>query len=288
VPAVITLSFDPVLRLSDTLSVRVETVALAVVLFLALLLAMRIGSVTPSPGPYLPPPGLSPGDLVVMSVAAIPAIVVGGRFGYVLDHLDFYRANPDAVLDPTQGALTLTLAVPLGLLSGGLIGRLIDAPVGRWMHAIALPLLFLLGAGKLIGVLGATGQGLPSDLPWATAYEGPGPWSSLAPGLPSHPAQVYEAIGVGLALVLVSLASRLDPIERRQGAALFVALALWAIVRIVVGGWWRDPAVLGPLRTEQLLALVVLIVAVIGLIERIVATRRATGGRLPHLGAGRA
>jgi prolipoprotein diacylglyceryltransferase len=288
VPAVITLSFDPVIRLSETLSVRVETVGLAAVLFFALLLAMRIGSVTPSPGPYLPPPGLSPGDLVVMSVAAIPAIVVGGRLGYVLDHLDFYLAHPEAILDPTQGSLTLTLAVPLGLLAGGLIGRLVGAPVGRWMHAVALPLLFLLGAGKLIGVLGATGQGLPSDLPWATAYDGPGPWSSLAPNLPSHPAQVYEAIGVGIAMIMVTLSARFDPIEQRQGAALFLALALWAVVRIGVGIWWRDPVVLGPLRMEQLLGVLVVAIAGVGLVERILATRRSARSGLPNLDVRRA
>jgi len=274
VPAVINLAFDPVLRLSEALSVRVETVALAIVLFGGLLLAMRIGWVTPSLGPGSPSPGLSPGELVLMCVAAIPAVVVGGRLGYVLGHLDFYQANPDAILDPAQGSLTLTLAVPLGLLSGGLIGRLIGAPIPRWMHALALPLLFVLGAGKLVGVLGATGQGLPSELPWATAYEGPGPWGSLAPGLPSHPAQVYEALAVGLAMILVVVASRFEPLARRDGAALFLALGLWAVVRIAIGFVWREPAVLGPLRLEQLLAAALLVGAVIGFVERSRAARR--------------
>jgi len=279
VPAVITLSFEPVIRLYETVSIRVETVALAVVLFFGLVLAMRIGSITPSPGPYVPPPGLNPGDLVLMAIAAIPAVVVGGRLGYVLDHFDFYRTNPEAILDPTQGGLTLTLAVPLGLLSGGLIGRLIGAPVGRWMHAVALPLLFVLGVGKLVGVLGATGQGLPSDLPWATAYEGPGPWGSLASGLPSHPAQAYEALAVVAALIVLVMASRLEPIARRDGAALFVALGLWALARIAVGFVWREPEVLGPLRLEQLFALGLLVVAAIGFIER---SRAAIGPAIPR------
>lgn len=268
-PAVIVLSFDPVIRLSETISIRVETLAVAVVIFFALLLAMRIGSVTPAIGPYVPAPGLRPDELVFMAVAAVPGALVGGRLGYVLDHFEYYRAHPEAIADPAQGAFTLTLAVPLGLLSGGLIGRLIGAPVGRWLHAVSLPLLFLLGAGKLVGVLGATGQGLLSDLPWATAYEGPGPWGALAPELPAHPAQVYEAVGVGGAMLLLALASRLEPLARRDGAALFAALALWAIVRVGVGFVWRDPVVLGPLRMEQLLALGVLAIAVVGFVERV-------------------
>jgi prolipoprotein diacylglyceryltransferase len=280
VPAVISLSFDPVIVLSETASVRVETIALAVVLFGGLALAMRIGSTTPDGGPYVPPPGLAPGDLVLMVLAGVPGAIVGGRFGYVLDHLDFYRANPGAILDPSQGALTLTLAVPLGLLTGGLIGRLVGAPVGRWMHAITLPLLFVLGAGKLVGVLGATGQGLPSDLLWATAYEGTGPWGSLAPELPSHPAQAYEAVAIAFAMFAVAALAQAEPLARRNGAVLFVALAIWAFIRFMVAFTWRDPVAIDPLRMEQLLSLAVLGMALVGLVERTRAPRRSP----PHEG----
>lgn len=266
--AVIDLAFDPVLRLSDTVSVRYETIGLAVVLLIGLLLAARIGSQTPAIGPYVPAPGLRIDDLVFIVFAAVPGAILGGRLGAVLDHVDYYQANTGAIVDPTQGGLTLTLAVPFGILTGALIARLLGAPVGRWLHATALPLLFVLAAGKLIGVLGATGQGTPADLVWATAYDGPGPWGSLAADIPSHPAQVYEAILVTLAFAGLLAASRLEVVARRDGAAMFVALGLWAVARFVVAFAWRDAPLLGPLRAEQLLALVVLAVAVVGLVER--------------------
>jgi phosphatidylglycerol:prolipoprotein diacylglycerol transferase len=267
-PAVLTFTFDPVVRLSDAASVRIETIALAIVLFLGLVLAARIGSQTPAVGPYVPAPGLRLDDLVFIVVGAVPGAIVGGRLGYVLDHLGYYAANPAAILDPAQGGLSLTLAVPLGIVSGAFIARLLGAPVARWMHAAALPLLFVLGAGKLVGMLGATGQGNPTDLPWATAYLGPGPWGSVAPEIASHPSQLYEAIAVGAVIAALWLASRWEVIARRDGAALFAALGGWAIARLLVGFSWRDPAIVGPLGAEQLLALVVLAIAVAGLIER--------------------
>lgn len=267
-PAVIQLAFDPVLRLSDTASVRYETIGLGIVLFIGLVLAARIGSGTPSVGPYVPAPGLRIDDLVFCVVGAVPGAIVGGRLGSVLDHLDYYRVNPGAIIDPNQGALSLTLAVPFGLLTAAVIARLLGAPVARWLHAAALPLLFVLAAGKLVGVLGGTGQGLPSDLPWATAYSGPGPWGSLAADMGSHPAQVYEALLVTLAIGGLVVASRLEVVARRDGAAMFVALGLWAIGRFLVGFTWRDATVVGPLRTEQLLALVVLAIAIAGFVER--------------------
>ena len=262
--AVLSLAFDPVFHLSDTASVRLETIGLAIVLFVALLLAARAATTSPAGGLRLD-------DLVFMLVGAVPGAIIGGRTGYVLDHLDYYRANPTAMFDPAQGSLTLTLAVPLGILTGSIIARLLGAPIARWMHALALPLLFTLAAGKLIGVLGASGQGAPTDLSWATAYAGSGPWGSLAAEVPSHPSQVYEAILVGLAVVVMALASRSRLISRSNGTALFLALGLWAVARFVAAFTWRDPAVLGPLRMEQVLLLGVEFGAIVGLVQQLVS-----------------
>jgi phosphatidylglycerol:prolipoprotein diacylglycerol transferase len=284
-PAVVTFSFDPVLRLSDTSSVRYETIALAIVLFIGLALAAWIGSGTPTPGPYVPAPGLRVDDLVFIVVGAVPGAILGGRLGYVLDHLDYYWLNAGAIFDPAQGGLSLALAVPMGMLTGGFIGWLLGAPVVRWMHALALPLLFVLGAGKVVGILGATGQGGPSDLIWATAYAGPGPWGSLGAEVPAHPSQLYEAVLVAAAIGGLWLAgSRVEFVARRDGAAIFVALGLWAVARVLVGFTWREPPIVGPFRTEQLLALVALAVAVIGLVERARAPLQRTDTRRIDVG----
>ena len=261
------LSFDPVVVLSDTASVRVETIALAGVLFVGLLLAVLIGRRAPG----VP---LRTDDLVFMVVGAVPGAVLGGRLGYVLDHWSYYQAHPTAIVDPAQGGLTLTLALPLGMLTGAIIGRLLGSPIGRWMHALALPLLFVLAAGKLVGVLGGTGQGAPSDLQWATAYAGPGPWGSLAAGVPSHPSQVYEAIAIVVAIVALWLVSHLPLLARRDGAAMWAALGLWCVARFAVGFSWRDPAELGVLRVEQALAVSVGVLSIVGLVERARAGRR--------------
>jgi phosphatidylglycerol:prolipoprotein diacylglycerol transferase len=265
---VITFAFDPVLKLGDTASVRIETLALAGVLFVGLLLAARIGRLTPAVGPYVPAPGLRPDDLIFIVVGAVPGAVIGGRLGYVLANLDYYLAHPGLIVDPSTGGFELTVAVPLAILSGALIARLVGAPVARWMHALAFPMLFVLAAGKVVGVLGANGQGSLSTVSWATAYTGPGPWDSLSPELASHPSQLYEAALVLVAIVVLVLLSRFEVISRRDGGALFAALALWAGARFIVGFTWRDPTVLGPLRVEQLLALLLLGGAIAGVVER--------------------
>jgi prolipoprotein diacylglyceryltransferase len=117
------------------------------------------------------------------------------------------------------------------------------------------PLLLALGAGKLAQVLGGDGQGLPTDLAWATAYAGDGPWGSLAPDVPSHPAQVYEGIATLLLLQVMAVLAARGALRAGDGSALLVGLGLWALLRAGVATTWRDAPVVGPLVVEQLVAL---------------------------------
>lgn len=267
-PAVLTFDFDPVVKLGDNASVRLETLAVAVVLFLGLLLtaviARRVAAANSRAGEL----GLRSDDLIFIVIGGVPGALLGGRLGYVLDHLPYYRDHPGTITDFSQGALSLTLAVPLAILTAAVIARLIGAPVGRWLHVAAVPLLAVVAAGAFVGVLGATGQGLPASLPWATAYAGDGPWGSLAPDVPSHPAQVYEGLLLTLAVIAVLVASRLGVGARGNGTALFLALGLWAAARFAIAFVWRDPIEIGPLRVDQVLSLLVLALALIGVVER--------------------
>ncbi len=268
-PAVITVAFDPLLYFADT-SIRIQTVVLAGIIFVSLLLLARIGRLTPMEGPYVPPLTLQPAELPFLLLGVIPGAVIGGRLDYVLVHLDYYLVHPASILDPAQGGLGLGLAVPGAILGGVFMAQLMDTQTERWMHAATLPALLALAAGKLASVLAAEGQGQPTDLPWATAYLGDGPWSSLAAWVPSHPSQVYEAILTFIVLLLLGLALRAGVFARRNGSALLVAVALWALARALVVFTWRDAGVLGPIRAEQLiLACVVLVSVTIGLRLRV-------------------
>lgn len=263
-PAVITFAFDPLVQVGD-ISVRVQTLVLAGILLAALIVVTRIGRITPTEGPYVPALTLSPSDLPFLVLGIVPGAVVGGRLDYVLVHLDFYVRNPGSILDPGQGALGLGLAVPGAIFGGAVIARLVDAPLDRWLHAAVLPTLFLLAAGKFSGVLSAEGQGAPSNVPWATAYAGAGPWSSLAAWVPAHPSQVYEAMLATMALLVFGLALRAGAFRRRDGSALLVAVSLWATARFIVVFTWRDDPVLGPIRAEQLIMLAVFLGCFLGI-----------------------
>ncbi len=277
--AVIKLTFVPIVTIGDW-HVRLETIALAVVILATLVLAVLIARRTPV-DPFLPPDDpeteeveanhLRADDLLYIAVASLPGAVAGGRLGYVLTHLDYYGANPSAVLDPTQGAFQLSLAVVGGTFTAAIIAALLGAPVRRWMHALILPLLFGLAAGKAAMILGGDGQGLPFDGAWATAYVGPGPWGSLAPEIPSHPAQLYEALATAGVLVVVIGLLAGGRFWRGTGAAFVVGIGLWAAARAAVATTWRDPAVLGPLNADQLISIGIATVAALVFVARWIA-----------------
>jgi prolipoprotein diacylglyceryltransferase len=282
---VIGLSFSPILAVGG-LVVRLETLAGAAAILLALLLALVIARRTPvdlslPPGAPSPDPEddgpnrLRADDLLYIVVAAFPGAVVGGRLGYALLHLDYYGANPGALLDINQGGLQLSLGVVGGLLTASAVAALLGAPLGRWLHALTLPLLFLLAGTKAAMILGGSGQGLPWSGDFATAYLGDGPWGSLAPALSAYPAQAIEAL-VALATFLFAWwLMALGLFARRSGAVFFLGLGLWAAGRAVVASEWRDPVAVGPLRMDQ--AISVAIAGVCAVIVLLVSARAVMG-----------
>ena len=291
--AVIEFTFSPIAQVGPW-DVRWETIALAAVIFAALVVAVRVAGLTPidlglPPDDILPddePNHLRADDLLFITVAAIPGAVLGGRLGYALLHLDYYSANPGALLDWGQGGFELTLAVVGGTLTAAIVAALLESPVGRWLHAAILPLLLALAGGKLAMVLGGSGQGTLFEGAWATAYLGPGPWGSLAPALPSNPSQAYEAIGAaGVALLLMLLLAA-RAFGRKAGGAFLFGIALWSLMRAGVATTWRDPPVIGAVRMEQAIALAVAAGALVLLVtlQLVHAWRGRDGARAPEPG----
>ncbi len=289
--AVILLDFDPLIRIGET-SVRLATVALAAVIAFAIVLAGQLAASTPERGdpdqPFSRRPGLRRDDLLFIVLGAVPGAVIGGRLDYVLSHLPFYAARPEAILDPASGSLGLGLAVVGGILTGGIVVRLLDAPVGRWAHVAAAPVLVTIAGGRLAQILSGDGQGLPSGAAWATSYVGPGPWGSIAPSIAAHPSQAYEGILTLVALLVVAAFLATGGFDRRDGRALALAVGLWAAIRFGVAATWQDPPALSILNAGQLIAAGIVVLCGVALVVGLSREDRprADGG-VPRTNVGR-
>lgn len=290
VAAVLAFAFDPLLHLGER-AIRWETLGLAGAIFLVLvgtLVLSRRAAAGSGLAPFDPAdggplgggrtgdhPALAADDLLFIALGVVPGALVGGRLGYLLLHFDYYQAHLGEILDPARGGLQLSLALVGGLAGGSVVARLLEAPLGRWLHVATLPVLVGMALGKVAMALGGTGQGAPSDAPWATAYLGPGPWGSLAPEIPSHPAQLYEAGGDLVLALLFAVLLGLGAFARRDGLLCPVGLAGWSVIRFLVAFTWRDAPVLGPLRADQLISVGLLAGSLVVVIGLAVARRRA-------------
>ena len=261
--AAVVFDFDPFVELFGDLSVRWGAIALAIVITAALILA----------GLLARSGGLRGDDVVFITVGIVPGAVIGGRIGYVLLHPGLFDGDLARVLDPAVGGLELGLAVVGGFITGVYVAGLLGASVGRWLHVAAAPALFAIGAGKLTMVLTGSGQGVPSDAAWATAYAGSGPWGSLVPGLPSVPSQALEGTATLAILAALTLVLIAGGFARRDGRLFFIAVGLWALVRAAVSTTWRDPAVIAGLGMGGIVALGIAAACAIGVIWLTVRTR---------------
>jgi phosphatidylglycerol:prolipoprotein diacylglycerol transferase len=276
--AVIELNFDPLLHVGQ-LMFRMQTIGVTLAVLAALTVAALMApdismqrwfsrSTETRGGP------LRLDDMVLIIAGTVPGAVIGGRIVHVISFWDAYAASPLRVFDPSVGSLSLLGAVLGGLVSATYVAHLVGAPVRRWADAAAVPLLLVIGLGKLSQLLGGSGQGLPFDGPWALAFAGDHPWVSFNPRIPSHPAQVYEAMWAlaGIPIVLALTGPRRIPVRVSQAVAwadrvaeegrVFVGALAWFLIgRVLVGFTWRDETILGPLNAEQVLALIGLIPA---------------------------
>jgi prolipoprotein diacylglyceryltransferase len=313
--ATIRLAFDPATTIFG-LSLRLETLALAGVVLVVLLMAavgagrVGAGAIAPDSTTRATLPRLRRDDLILIAFGAVPGAVVGGRLDYVLVHLDYYQANTAAIADPAQGSFGLTLAVVLGTLTAMAVAHLLAAPVRRWLGVAAIPVLLGLGLGKLATALGGTGQGDYSASSWATWYSHAGDWGSLNPGFPAIPSQLFEG-GLMLAAVVVvvippallrlrirrwgwiarpGLAPRHDWRYVSGWRRYLIALALWAAARFAIASTWRDAHVLASLNAEQVILLAVAALTILALLTPIVARviRRSWSTLADRRAAGRA
>jgi prolipoprotein diacylglyceryltransferase len=302
VVAAIQLDFTPTATLFG-LTVRLETLALAGIILLVLILvaigagraqkrvdcyaeeADEAATIARLPSTASPSPArLRRDDLLLIAFGAVPGAVVGGRIDYALTHLDYYLANQSAIFDPGQGGLGLTLAVVFGTLAAVAVARLLAAPIGRWLEVAAVPLLVGLGLGKIAGILGGSGQGAYSGASWATYYSQPGTWGSANAGYPAVPSQAIEG-GLVLALAVSmlfvpfllrlrlrrwasiarpGLAPRRDWVDLTGGRRFLTAIGLWALIRIAVAFTWRDAIVVGPFNVEQAILVLVAVFCIAG------------------------
>lgn len=195
-------------------------------------------------------------DVLDLLLVVIPLGIVFARLYYVLFQWNWYRAEPWKILAVWEGGL----AIHGGIL-GGVLGLLI---VSRWKRVPFWRLADVVVPAVALGqVLGRVGNflngdafGTPTNLPWGVGFPPTSPAGQTYPGLPLHPAMLYEALGN---LLIFGLLWRLRRRPAKDGFISSVYFIVYAAVRFACEFFRGDALMLGPWRAAQVASVLLVV-----------------------------
>ena len=168
-------------------------------------------------------------------VWAIAAVLLGGRFGYVLAYNPAqYLAHPEDVLFLWRGGMSFHGGLAGVAVAMAWFARRRGIPVLALADAVASVVPVGLFFGRVANFINGELWGRVADVPWAMAFPGAGPE-------PRHPSQLYEAALEGVVLfVVLRWIIRKPEMRARRGLTAGVFLAGYGVSRLFVE-FFREP-----------------------------------------------
>jgi phosphatidylglycerol---prolipoprotein diacylglyceryl transferase len=177
---------------------------------------------------------LRPSDLDDFVLLCVPAIVLGGRIGYVLFYnLPYYITNPLEIVQPWDGGMSFHGAFLGAIAAEYAFARWRKVPffcITDIVCAVA-PLGLMLG--RLANFINGELWGRITTVPWAMVFPDAGP-------LPRHPSQLYEATLEGL-LFFVALALLIRAGALKRPGTISAVFTMWYGSARIICELFREP-----------------------------------------------
>lgn len=178
--------------------------------------------------------------------------LLGARLYYVLFEWGYYQQHPEDIIAVWKGGL----AIHGGIFAGALTLFVCCRKYGFRFWQLADYIAPFLILGQAIGRWGnyfnqeAYGYEVdPESLPWAMYIDGA--WR--------HPTFLYESIWNAIGFALLLALSKAKPTRRGEVALSY--MMYYSLGRFVIEGFRTDSLMIGPLRTAQMVSIVLFVVA---------------------------
>ncbi|HNR24462.1 MAG TPA: prolipoprotein diacylglyceryl transferase [Candidatus Bipolaricaulis anaerobius] len=196
-----------------------------------------------------------PDDVLDLFLVVIPLGILFARLYYVAFQWDWYRSAPWEVFMIWHGGLAIH-----GGIIGGVVGLLIVARWKRvpfWRLADAVVPALILGQvlGRIGNFLNGDAFGTPTNLPWGIVFPASSPAGATYPGLPLHPAMLYEALGN---LLLFALLWKLRTRPAKDGFLAATYFIGYGAVRFACEFFRGDALMLGSFRAAQVVSVLLI------------------------------
>ena len=209
--------------------------------------------------------GESPDDLLKAAELALIGGLVGARLYYVLFNLDYYQTQPWwRIFAVWEGGLAMHGGLIGGLLAGGAYVWAKGLPLLTYLDIVAPSLLLGQAIGRWGNFFNEEAFGGPTDLAWKLFISEPRRPPAFVDNQFFHPTFLYESLWNLAAFLLLYFVLR-RRLERAPGALFLAYLGLYSLGRFWVEGLRTDSLMLGSMRVAQLVSVVAVAVAAIGI-----------------------
>jgi len=189
-----------------------------------------------------------PDDVLDLLLVVIPLGIVFARLYYVAFQWAWYRSAPWEVFMVWHGGLAIHGGFIGGVIGLWIVTRWKRIPFWRLADAVAPALALGLVLGRIGNFLNGDAFGTPTTLPWGVVFPPASPAGQTYPGLPLHPAMLYEALGN---LLILGLLWRLRVRPAKDGFLSSVYFISYGLVRFACEFFRGDALMLGSWRAAQ-------------------------------------
>ena len=193
-----------------------------------------------------------PKDAVVAaSIFALPLGIVGARTYYVLFEWDYYSAHLSEIFAIRNGGLAIHGGLLGGTLAVFIYCRVKKISFIELLDMLAPGVVLAQGIGRWGNFMNGEAHGGVTNVPWAINVG----------GQMVHPTFLYESIlDVSIFLLLYFYVSKR---RRFPGELAGIYLILYSIGRFFIEGLRTDSLYIGPLRTAQVMSLIVILLGIL-------------------------
>jgi phosphatidylglycerol---prolipoprotein diacylglyceryl transferase len=207
--------------------------------------------------------GLDPEPLLRAAELALLGGLVGARLYYVAFNLDYYTQLPAKIFAVWEGGLAIHGGVIGGIVLGGGYAWWRKLPVLRYLDISAPSLALGQAIGRWGNFFNEEAFGTPTDLPWKLYIPPSHRPVEYAQSEFFHPTFLYESLWDAVVFGLLVWVFR-DRVARAPGALFLTYLGLYSAGRFFTEGLRTDALMAGTIRVAQLVSVVGVATAVIG------------------------
>jgi phosphatidylglycerol:prolipoprotein diacylglycerol transferase len=207
--------------------------------------------------------GYDPEHIMNLLMFIVPAAIIGARAYYVLFELHRYTDNFWKVFAVWEGGLAIHGGLIGGTLAGVWYVRKNHLPVLKMADIIAPSVIIGQAIGRWGNFINQEAHGGPVSEAFISKFPEFIQKQMFIQGQYVHPTFLYESVW-NIFVFFILIISRTK--KKFDGQIALMYLVLYSVGRFFIEGLRTDSLMIGPLRTAQLISLVLIVVSVIGMV----------------------